>query len=281
MKVVQKIAVAYIRSKFRLLTAVSKEKAAATAFDLFCTPQSRTLNKLPASFVAAEKINFHFQQYSIAGYRWNKDAQRKALIIHGFESSVINFDQYINPLIEKGYEVLAFDAPAHGRSSGKKINAIVYRDFIKHLQEQYGPFDSFIAHSFGGLCLSLALAETAHSKENRMVLIAPATETSSAMRLFFQFLRITDTAVKKKLEEIILKIGGHPVSWFSVKRCVKHIKANILWLHDETDKITPLDDALKVKEENHPNIQFVITNSLGHSKIYRDAGSVKTIIDFL
>jgi pimeloyl-ACP methyl ester carboxylesterase len=94
-------------------------------------------------------------------------------------------------------------------------------------------------------------------------------------------LRITDADVKKKLEEIILKIGGHPVLWFSVKRAVKHLKATILWIHDEEDKITPLADALKVKEENHPNIQFVITNGLGHSKIYRDAGTVKTIIDFL
>jgi len=59
----------------------------------------------------------------IKGWRWNHPAERKVLILHGFESSAINFDRYVKPLIKKGYEVLAFDAPAHGRSGSKTITA--------------------------------------------------------------------------------------------------------------------------------------------------------------
>jgi hypothetical protein len=54
MKLGQKLAVAYIRTKFKLLAAVSKKKAAAKAFDLFCTPQFRNLKELPAIFKEAE-----------------------------------------------------------------------------------------------------------------------------------------------------------------------------------------------------------------------------------
>jgi pimeloyl-ACP methyl ester carboxylesterase len=281
MKLGQKIAVAYIRTKFKLLAAVSKKKAAAKAFDLFCTPQFRNVKELPAIFKEAEKLQFKFQQNNIVGYRWNKGAGRKALIIHGFESSVVNFDRYVAPLIKKGYEVLAFDAPAHGRSSGKRINAIIFRDFIKFICRQYGPVQSFLGHSFGGLAICLALAEMAHDENFRMALVAPATETTTALDHFFQFIRLDDGEVRREFEEIITQLSGHPVAWFSINRTLKKIKAKILWLHDKDDKITPLKDVLKIKEENHLNIQFVITKGLGHRRIYRDAKVGKAIVNFI
>ena len=281
MKFKQKIAIRYIRTKFKILSSISKKKAAEKAFELFCTPQFRNKKDLPLAFEEAEKLHFKFQQFNIVGYRWNKGAGRKALIIHGFESSVINFDKYVNPLIKKGYEVLAFDAPAHGRSSGKQVNALIYRDFIKHVYITYGPIQSFMAHSFGGIAVSMALAEIKHDEQYRVVLIAPATETKTAIDIFFQFLRLDDSVVRKEFEEIITRMSGHPISWYSIARAVKKIKAKILWLHDEDDKITPLKDVFVTKEENYPNIQFIITKGLGHRRIYRDAKVSKAIIDFL
>jgi pimeloyl-ACP methyl ester carboxylesterase len=281
MKFKQKVALRYIQTKFRLLASISKKKAAAKAFELFCTPQYRNVNKLPAIFEDAEKLSFKFQDFTIAGYRWNKGGSRKALIIHGFESSVINFDKYINALVKKGYEVLAFDAPAHGRSSGKQVNAIIYRDFIKHIYQKFGPIHSVMAHSFGGLALSLALAEIKHDENSRLVLIAPATETKTAIDLFFQFVRINDAMVRKEFDEIITRISGYPVSWFSITRTIQKIKAKILWLHDEDDKVTPVKDVFVVKNQNLSNIQFVITKGLGHRRIYRDEEVGKRIVEFM
>lgn len=55
----------------------------------------------------------------------------------------------------------------------------------------------------------------------------------------------------------------------------------ILWVHDENDPLTPLQDALKVKEDNHSNIRFVITKGLGHSGIYRESTIFRQVVDFL
>jgi len=203
------------------------------------------------------------------------------LIIHGFESSVINFDKYVNPLIKKGYEVMAFDAPAHGRSSGKKINAIIFRDFIKQVCLQYGPVQSFIAHSFGGLAICLALAETEHDENFRIALVAPATETKTALDHFFKFIKLDDVEVRKEFEEIITQLSGHSLAWFSIHRALQKIKAKILWVHDKDDKTTPLQDVLRIREENHLNIQFIITKGLGHRRIYRDAKIGKAIVSFV
>ena len=62
---------------------------------------------------------------------------------------------------------------------------------------------------------------------------------------------------------------------------MNNIRASVLWIHDEDDDITPWADALKVKEDDHPNIKFVITKGLGHRKIYRDETVIKETVKFL
>ena len=281
MKLGQRLAITYIRTKFKLLSAISKKKAALQAFELFCTPPTRDKKILPGIFKDAETIRFALNGYNIVGYRWNKGDTRKVLILHGFESTAINFEAYVQPLMKKGYEVLAFDAPAHGHSSGKRITAIVYRDLIKYIHQHYGPIQSYMGHSLGGFVLSLALAEMPHDESYRAVFIAPSAETSSAITSFFQFLHLSDDRVRKEFDNHIEQLSGHPVDWFTISRAMKDIKAKVLWLHDEGDVVTPFKDALKVKAENHPNLQFVFTKGLGHSRIYRDPGVINTIVEFL
>lgn len=281
MKLAQKFTVRYIRTKFKLLAAISKRKAAEKAFDLFCTPMFRNLNDIPEIFEEAEKITLTFQSYRIKGYRWNKGGEKKLLILHGFESSVINFEKYVRAFVKKNYEVLAFDAPAHGRSSGKRINALIYRDFINHIYKQFGPVKSFMAHSLGGLALSIALAEMTLDEEQRVVLIAPATETRTAIDQFFHFIRLKDPEVRKEFEDIIFQMNDKPVSWYSVTRALKSVNASVLWIHDEEDQVTPIADVIKAKSLGMRNIQFVFTKGLGHSRIYRNPEIRQMIVDFL
>lgn len=280
MKLSQRLALRYIKTKFKLLTAISKKKAAAAAFKLFCTPQSRNKKKLPKIFEEAERLQFELGGIMVKGWRFNKGGDRKALILHGFESSVVNFDRYIRPLMKKGYEVLAFDAPAHGRSGGKQINAPLYRKTILTINKLYGPVHSFMAHSFGGLAVSLALEEIDHTNHYRLALIAPATETPTAIDTFFNFLKL-DPALRPEFERLIIQKGGVSSDWYSINRAMKHIRAKVLWFHDEEDDITPLSDVLKVKEQNYPNIEFVFTKGLGHRRIYRDNKVTKAIIEFM
>jgi pimeloyl-ACP methyl ester carboxylesterase len=280
MKLSQRLAISYIRTKFKLLSSISKKKAAEKAFELFCTPQQRNKKPLPKIFEEAEKLQFKLDGVLINGWRWNHPAERKLLIIHGYESSVVNFDRYVKPFIKKGYEVLAFDGPAHGRSGGKKITAPAYKEMIKAIHKKYGPVQSFMAHSFGGLAVSLALEEINHTADYKLVLIAPAAETTTALDNFCHFLKL-DAGVRMELEKIIIKKSGVSSDWFSIKRAMKHIRAKVLWLQDEDDAITPMSDVLKVKEQNYPHIEFVITKGLGHRRIYRDNKVTRSIVEFL
>ena len=279
-KLGQQIAIGYYRTKFKVLSALSNRKAAELALDMFTTPQYRNKKPLPPIFKEAEKLSFKHLGETVTGYRWNRGGHRKVLIVHGFNSSVAKFDRYIKPLMKKGYEVLAFDAPAHGYSSGKTLNAVVFKEMVVHIHKEYGPVKSFMAHSFGGLAVCLALEEIKHNDEYRVALIAPATESKTAIDTFFSFMKLNDD-VRKEFDERIFRFRNKPPDWYSVSRAVKNLEAKILWLHDEDDTMTPWSDAKKVMDEKHFNIEFMITKGFGHRRIYRENKVSKAIIEFL
>jgi pimeloyl-ACP methyl ester carboxylesterase len=280
MSVKEKLVLGYLRTKLKLLSFLSKKKAAKAAFTLFTTPQYRNTKELPPVFLHAQVITLDFTTYKIRGYSWNSTAGKKVLILHGFESSAINFGQYVQPLADKGFAVYAFDAPAHGRSTGKSVNAVIYKEFIKTLDAKFGPFRYFITHSFGGLALSLALEEIPHDDSYKAVFIAPATETTRAVEQLFRMFRLKDSlaaAFEKHIEEM----SGHRSAWFSVNRASGHIKAKVLWVHDIEDDMTPLEDVEPVMTKKIPNFEFFITRGLGHRRIYRDKIVIEKIINFL
>ena len=281
MKLTKIIALNYIRWKFRVLSLVSPRKSAVVAFQLFCTPLEKSKKQTPPVFKFAEPVYELFNGKKLKGYRWNKGQPVKILILHGFASAAHKFHRYVLPLIEKGYEVIAFDAPGHGSSEGSTINALDYKMMIKKVMEHHGPINGFITHSFGGLAVSLALEETPHDENTKVVLIAPATETTTAIDGAFKMLGITNKKVRAEFDKIIFELSGQKPEWFSVNRAMNNIKASVLWIHDEYDDTTPLTDALKIKEKRLPNVEFVITRGLGHTKIYIDQDVMDRVINFL
>ena len=279
MKLTQRLAIGYIQTKFKLLSIVSKRRAAEKAFVIFGTPFMKSVRKAPVK--NAEAIHFQLNEKKMNGYRWNHPQNKKALILHGFGSAAHKFEDYATLLVANGFEVLAFDAPAHGDSEGNTTNAIEYCEMIKEIMQNFGPIENFIAHSFGGISLSLALEDVPHTEQTRVVFIAPATETTSAVDGAFKMLKLKNEKVRNEFEKIIFEVSGKETAWFSMRRAMDNINASILWVHDEDDDITPWADALKVKEDKHPNIKFVVTKGLGHNKIYHDADVKNMVKAFL
>ena len=110
--------------------------------------------------------------------------------------------------------------------------------------------------------------------------MAPATETNTAADNFFKFLKL-DKEVRREFDTLITEMGGHPPEWYSVARAASNIKAQVLFLQDRNDEMTPLSDVKPIMDKNYPNFHFIISEGLGHRRIYRDNKSVKAVIDFL
>jgi alpha-beta hydrolase superfamily lysophospholipase len=279
-KIAQKIVVAFVRFKLAFYGAFSTRAAGAYALKLFLTPLRNLPKSIPSVFGEGEKIELKLGPHRLIGYRWNHPQKKKAMILHGFSSTILKFDHFVKPLTKLGYEVIAIDAPAHGKSSGKQTTVLEYKAMIEKVHHTLGPIDAFIAHSFGGLALSLFLEHLPGQENIKAVLIAPATETSTAIETFCRFLKINHK-VKQKMEALILDKSGMQAKDFSISRAASQIKASVLWIHDEDDEVTPLRDAIRVKDAGYSNFQFMITQTLGHRKIYRDNKVKKTVFEFL
>lgn len=262
---------------------VSPEKAAAEAFDLFSTPfKSKKNPKIPAIFHQSLPVSVEVRGITVRGFQWKSELTqaRKILIVHGFSSYSYKFEQYIVSLKKEGFEVLAFDAPGHGISDGKRINALIYRDTILAIEAQFGPLYGIIAHSMGGLAASLAMESMTNTKERKLVLIAPATETKRAIENLFTQIPVKP-AVKQAFDQYVTNLAGKPISYFSVARVVRNLDARVLWIHDETDAICTFEDVAPLLSETISSTEFFITKGLGHNQVYKEASTRDRILAFI
>ena len=127
----------YLRTKFKTLALVSPAIAGQKAFELFCTPYPKyKKKKAPAIFHQANPLTVSLPNgIQLKGYEWisQKSNNKTVLIIHGYGSYGYKFEQYVAPLLKRGFRVLIFDAPGHGLSQGKYINIILYLNAIEQV----------------------------------------------------------------------------------------------------------------------------------------------------
>ena len=278
----QKLAITYYKTRLHFMNSISRNWAAAAAFDIFTKPYKVKFKKDPPIWEKAEQLSLTTEHGMLAGFCWKpgKPSGKKLLIIHGFAGNSRAFDRFIRPLLAMGYEVYAYDAPAHGKSDGNRLNVSLYMNAIQLIIEKHGYFEAYLAHSLGGLSLMLLLHQLKHDDAPKIVLIAPATESTTAADHFFGFLKLPASlrvAFEKKVEEM----SGVPLQWYSISRILHDVKGDILWVHDKDDHTTPIEDVYPLVYNEPGHVRFHFTEGLGHSRIYKDNSVKKVILDFL
>ena len=97
--------------------------AAPLARKLFCAP--RGLRRIVADYSKVppwEEITLAHRGQQIRAYGWRLDTGRpRVLLAHGWAGHGLQFAAMVAPLLEAGYEVVAFDQVAHGASSGAAV----------------------------------------------------------------------------------------------------------------------------------------------------------------
>jgi pimeloyl-ACP methyl ester carboxylesterase len=280
----ERIYLQYLRTKFKTISKLAPATAGRMAFELFCTPYPKyKKRKAPAIFHHATKRTVVLtDQTKIHGFEWlpNKPNDQTVLIAHGYASYAYKFEHYIAPLLKMGYRVLAFDAPAHGQSEGKHIHVVVYKEAIQKIMEQAGPIHHFIGHSLGALTLSMIAEDIDQAEARKFVLIAPATKTTTTFANFFKMMHLNEVTKAAFLQDVSNRTS-HSVEYFAADRALANYKGPLLWVHDEKDVVCPYEDIINFKEKAQSNIKFLITNGLGHNKVYKTAEVMDQIMAFL
>ena len=280
----ERIYLQYLRTKFKTISKLAPATAGRMAFELFCTPYPKyKKRKAPAIFHHATKRTVVLSdQTKIHGFEWlpSKSNDQTVLIAHGYASYTYKFEHDIAPLLKMGYRVLAFDAPAHGQSEGKHIHVVVYQEAIQKIMEQAGPVNHFIGHSLGALTLSMIAEKIDQADARKFVLIAPATKTTTTFANFFKMMHLNEVTKAAFLQDVSNRTS-YTVDHFAADRALANFKGPMLWVHDEKDMVCPYEDIIHFKENAPSNIKFLITNGLGHNKVYKTAEVMDQIMSFL
>ena len=273
----------YLRSKFKTIGQLSPSVAGKMAFNLFCTPYPKyKKQKAPAIFHQAKQLTVKVNdKINIKGYEWKplKANGKTVLICHGYASYFYKFEQYIQPLLKAGFGVIGFDAPGHGQSEGKYINIIIYKEAIQKIMEQVGPIDHFMGHSLGGITLALIAETIPNPSAHKFVLIAPATKTTTTFNNYYKMMHLSTPIINAFLHEMA-KLTSLPITHFEADRAIENYKGPVLWVHDEGDRVCPYEDLLIFKNKAPENIKFLITNGLGHNKVYKTPDVIEQIVTF-
>ncbi len=94
------------------------------------------------------------------------------LLVHGWEGRGSQLGAFVEPLVRAGLSVVAFDAPGHGDSPGRRLYLTDMADAIIDVERAVGPLHAIVAHSFGAAAVLLAHQRGAVDAA-RSVMIAP------------------------------------------------------------------------------------------------------------
>src|SRR5690606_36097328 len=132
------------------ISLLSTKKAAKKAFQMLLTPRKGKVGPDQESFLnAAKDRKIQVGAIHLQIYRWHGDNET-VLLLHGWESNSFRWRNLIEKLRDDGYNIVAFDAPAHGNSTGKIFHVPLFTECTRAVMEIYRP-KYIIGHSVGGM----------------------------------------------------------------------------------------------------------------------------------
>lgn len=248
------------------------------AFDKLTNPQLIKLRESEKDVLdLAQQSDITFNDFRIRTYHWPGEGEA-VLLIHGWEGQAGNFSDLIQKLIAKGFNIHAFDAPAHGYSSKGPTNPVEFSELVAKLVEDL-QVQMCISHSFGGVAISYALYQNPLLTLKKAVLITTPDRFSDRIGDVAQRVGVSPKVQRRLVER--MKAENIDVSAFNVSDFVKKINVeSALILHDKHDRVIPIHQSKNV-HSNWPQAQFLEVEGTGHFRILRTPEVLDRIVAFI
>jgi len=263
---------------FPKLEKYAPNMAGKWAWKLFFTPfKFPTPKKEQVAADTANKFSFESEGYTIQGYEWGT-GDKSILLLHGWSGRATQWMNFIKPLNDSGYKVIAIDGPAHGNSTGKMTDIVKFQRILKQTVAMYPEIDTMITHSFGGAATMFGIQNGLKLKQ--LVNIGTPTDVDYIIADFLR--RINATAISgQRFRQRVINDFGNSFDYYSVKESIKFAQdTDVLMIHDRSDKEVPVQHSIDVHEAN-PTTQLVITEGLGHMRILKDEKVIERAIEFI
>ena len=270
---------AHIIRTGKFLQFFSNSAAASYVMKLFGTPPKFKIperelmmrESAKSELVLIPEIQKEVMVY-VYGY-----SKTKILLTHGWSGRGTQLFDIADRLLENGMMVISFDAPAHGLSTGKSTDLLEYVAAINYINEIYGPFEAAIGHSFGGIALFDVQAKRPFIK--KLITIGIASSINGIVDEFVKRLELKPV-VATKLKGRMRSILKRDIETSSAAENAKKVSIPTLVLHDTQDVDVDVSSAYRIRQ-NLAKGELLVTNGLGHRRIFRDQQVISKIIDFI
>jgi pimeloyl-ACP methyl ester carboxylesterase len=263
----------------KILQFISPMIAARYAARLFTTPLKHSLPKREQEMdrkSRQERIRIDSIGKDVVVYHYG-DESPKILLVHGWSGRGTQLVKFADELLKSGYSVISFDAPAHGKSSGKTSIMPEFIATIFQLEKAFGPFEAAVGHSLGGMSLLNSVKRGLQLK--RFVTIGSGDIIQDIIDEFIQKLELRPKIGTLMCEQFEKK-SHEAMSNYSSYLAAKEIDIPVLVIHDENDAEVPLSCGKHI-HDNLRNGELMITHGLGHRKILGNREVIERSLSFI
>jgi pimeloyl-ACP methyl ester carboxylesterase len=263
----------------KFLEQFSTRHAVLFAAKLFTTPIKHKMprrefemeEKSRQSILKVPQIGKEIVMYELG------DSPRKVLLVHGWSGRGTQLFKIAKTLVEQGFSVVSFDAPAHGKAAGKASIMLEFIESIKEIDVEFGPFEAAIGHSLGGMALFNAVKDG--FTINHLVTIGSGDLVKDIIDDFISKIKLKkSTGVR--LSQHFEKKYGKTMDSFSAYLSAREVAIPVLIIHDENDEDIPVSASIHIHEQLQKG-SLLITKKLGHRKILGDDKVIEKLMDFI
>lgn len=269
----------YILYTGKFLTAVSPFLASRFAARLFLTPFRYRLPQREKEMDARsrqEQLRVPAINRDIVVYHYG-DSPKKVLLVHGWSGSGTQLAIMAKALLDEGFSVVSFDAPAHGKSPGKISMMPFFSEASHFLEQKYGPFEAAIGHSLGGMASLKAVKDGL--KISKLVVIGTANSITHITKDFARNMKLNDKVAKKMKSYLDTKLR-EDMENYSGAISAQQVSIPTLVVHDKHDVDVPVSAAHDIYNSLE-NGELFLTEKLGHRRILGNKKVIEKTIHFL
>ena len=213
---------------------------------------------------------------------WSRPGARSTvLLVHGWEGSADDLTELVPALSRQGFNVVAFDGPAHARASGTTTDVRQMAEAVAAVIAEMAtlelPVRAVVAHSLGAAAATIALAD-GRAGIDRLVMLAPAGELALEVEKIRAALWLPAAALRVLIARVEQRYG-QPLQACSTASMAKRLPMPVLVIHDRDDPLTPLASAQALAAVI-PQARLTITQGLGHRRILRDPAVLAQVAGF-
>jgi pimeloyl-ACP methyl ester carboxylesterase len=250
-----------------------QEQAAEAALVRFVTP--RRIGLRPREVEVLQTGSSLVFGNGLVGTRWGGGPT--VLLVHGWEGRGTSLMAFIQPLVDRGFQVVALDGPGHGESPGETTDPM---DFARHLTEvgdELGPLAGIVAHSMGAA--STALAIRRGLQVEKVVLLAGPSSLFGVLERYVQLTGLP-VPVAQRFYALMARRVGATEQALTVAEVCRDFTVPALIFHDPEDPEVPFSDALEVAAA-WPGARLRVVTGPGHRRILFAPQVVEEAVDFL